>query len=894
MKTILAYIYYILIRFLLSLRYRIKVKGFEDLEKENLPHKGGILFLANHPAEIDPCILLTVFWPKYRLHPVAIDYLFRKPFVRYLLEFIGALSIPNFDTSANSYKKRQVDKTYEKIFSILDRKENLLIYPSGGLKSQAEENIGGASGVHTILQNRPETNIVLVRTTGLWGSSFSRALTGKTPDLKKTFRHGIKVLLKNGILFTPRRNILIECARAPADFPWKGDRRELNKYLENWYNTPAPEPMKFVSFSRWKEEFPKPYIRPQEEEVCAADIPEEIKKKILEEVGALAKVPADKIDTCDDLASDLGLDSLDMAQLIVLIKEEFGVSAIQTSDLTTVGSAMAYAARLKKGKEEEEEEGPSGGLWVNQKGRPPPFYPEGETIPEAFLKTCDRLGHYIACVDKMTGELSYKRLKTGVILFALAIKKLPGERIGIMMPASVGVNAVVIATMLAGKVPVMINWTLGERNLRSVVEQSGIKTTLSSWSFIDRLNNVDLNGLDDQIILLEDMRRGLTLTQKLKAFLLSGRKPRALLALFGSHRAKKGATAAILFTSGTESVPKGVPLSHENIMANQKGAFDYVNVDQEDVVLGVLPSFHSFGFSVTGLFPLLAGLRVAYTPNPTDGRRVALAIERWSVTLLCMAPTFLKNLLRVASEKNLRSLKLVVVGAEKAPAEMFETMRTLNSKASVVEGYGITECGPILTLNPPDKPAHGVGIPLPGVELLVVDSDTMAPLKVDEQGLILALGPNVFDGYLDPNLTPPFVEAEGKKWYKTGDLGSIDSEGYLTLSGRLKRFIKIGGEMVSLGAIEEVLMQAASKRGWKLDPDLPSLAVCALEEEGKKSEIHLFTIFNTSAEEVNKTLREGGMSNLIKIRSVEKLSSIPQLGTGKIDYKRLTKRLKER
>ncbi|MCC5831449.1 MAG: AMP-binding protein [Chlamydiales bacterium] len=897
MKTILAYLYYFVIRFLLSLRYRVKVKGLKQIEKEKLPHQGGILFLANHPAEIDPCILLCVFWPKYRLRPVAIDYLFDIPIVRYLLEFIGALSVPNFDTSANSYKKRLIEKTYEKIFSILDGKGNLLIYPAGGLKSQAEEVIGGASGTQTILKERPETNIVLVRTTGLWGSSFSRALTGKTPDLKKTFKHGLKVLLKNGIFFTPRREVVIECSLAPPDFPRKEERREINRYLENWYNTPAPEPLKFVSFSFWQEEFPKPYIRPLEEEIDLSEIPEEIRKKIFDEVATLSKTPADQINPGDDLAADLGLDSLDTAQILVLIKEEYGISGVQASDLTTVGSVMAYAARLKKGKEEEEEkeEKPSNkGKWTTQKGRPPPLYPEGETIPEVFFKTCDRMGSYLACVDQLSGELSYNRLKIGVILLAQAIKELPGERIGIMLPATVAVNVVVLATMLAGKVPVMINWTLGERNLRSVVEQSGIKRTLSSWAFIDRLNNINFDGLDDQILLLEEIRRNLTLTQKLKAFLQARKKSEDLLKIFNSHRVKKEDPAVILFTSGTESAPKGVPLSHKNIMENQKGAYEYVNVGSEDILVGALPSFHSFGFSVTGLFPLLAGLRVAYTPNPTDGRRVALAIQRWSGTLFCMAPTFLKNLLRVASEEHLRSLTLVVTGAEKTPKKMFEEIKSLNPNTKVIEGYGITECGPILTLNPPDKPLHGVGIPLPGVELLLVNPETLAPLNVDEEGVILARGPNVFEGYLDPDLPSPFVEVEEKMWYKTGDLGSLNSEGYLTLSGRLKRFVKIGGEMVSLGAIEEVLTEAASDKGWELDPENPSLAVCALEEEGKKSEIHLFTIFGTSSEEVNKILRQSGMSNLIKIRSVTKISSIPQLGTGKIDYKKLTEKLKDK
>ncbi len=891
MKTILATFYYLFLRLALSLRYRIRVKGMEQIKKENLPFKGGILFLANHPAEIDPCILLRAFWLKFHVRPIAIDYLFRKPFVRYLLDFIGALPIPNFDNSSNSFKMRQIEKTYDRIFSLLEANENLLIYPAGGLKNDADEVIGGASGVHYILQKKPDVNVVLVRTTGLWGSSFSRALTGKTPDLLKAFLNGVKIILKNGIFFAPRRDVLIECMPAPKDFPYKGKRLELNRYLENWYNSPAPEPLKLVSFSFWKKELPKPFVRPKEEEIPLDEVPDEIKTKVTEEIAALTKVPAEKISPSHHLATDLGLDSLDIAQLVVSLKEEFGVSGVQSTDLKTVGSMLIYASRLKKGTQTEEDEEGNGGLWSEQKDRPSALYPDGDTIPEVFLKTCERLDNYIACVDKIAGEVPYKRFKIGVVLLAQAIKKLPGERIGIMMPASVAVNAVILATMLAGKIPVMINWTLGERNLRSIVEQSRIQVTLSSWSFLDRLDNVDLNGLDNQIILMEEMRREFTPLQKLTAFLRARKKPQALLRSFGSHRKKKDDTAVILFTSGTESFPKGVPLSHDNIMANHRGAFGYVDVTSEDVVLGILPPFHSFGFSVTGLFPLLAGLRVAYSPNPTDGRRMALAIDRWGVTLLCIAPTFLKNLLRVATEKQLSSLSLVVTGAEKTPQEVFEKMYELNPKARLVEGYGITECAPILTLNPPAKPSQGVGIPLPEVEIRVVNPENLEPVKLGEQGLILARGPNIFKGYLDPKLSSPFIEFEGKKWYQTGDIGFLDQNNYLTLSGRLKRFIKIGGEMVSLGAVEEALIQSADKLGWKMEPDVPAIAVCAREEEGKKSEMHLFTIFDTSTEEVNQALRASGMSNIIKVRSVQKLPFIPVLGTGKTDYRKLNETL---
>ncbi len=888
-KTILGYLYYLFIRFALSLRYRIKVKGLEALKSKNLTHPGGILFLANHPAEIDPCILFSVLWPKFRPHPIAVEYLFRIPVVRYLLDFIGALPVPNFDLSSNSYKREQIERTYEKLFTFLAEKENLLLYPAGGLKNGAEEVLGGSSSVHYILQKKPELNIILIKTTGLWGSIFSRAPTGKTPNLLRTFLHGFKVLLKNGIFFAPRREVMVEFSSTPKDFPFHGERLEVNHYLERWYNSPAPEPLKLVSYSHFREDYPSIYERPKEEPIALENIPPEIRRGVILEVSKLAKKTPDEVMPEHHLSTDLGLDSLDTAQLIVALKEDYGVGEVQLTDLTTVASVMAFAARLKESQADQEEEGGAQGFWSKEERRPEAIYPEAETVIEAFFKTCHRFRGYTACSDRVTGEVPYNRLSISVILLAQAIQKLPGKHIGVMMPASVVVNAVILAAVLAGKVPVMINWTLGKRNLASVIEQSKIEATLTAWSFIDRLDNVELDGLDDQLIFLEDIRRSFNLWGKTRAFIRSKRSISGILRSFGAHRLQAKDPAVILFTSGTESVPKGVPLTHGNILSNQRAAAQLAKVTSDDIMLGVLPPFHSFGFSVTGLLPLLAGLRVAYSPNPTDGRRVARAVDQWKATLLCLAPTFLKNVLRVADSNQLSSLRLVVTGAEKTSSELYEKLHEMGPSIHLVEGYGITECSPILTLNPPDGSAlRGVGVPLPGVELAIVHPESFEQLSCGEQGLILARGPNVFPGYLDKALPSPFVEAQGKLWYQTGDLGFLDEKGFLTLSGRFKRFIKIGGEMISLSAVEEALLQASNHLGWSMDPALPSLAISALEAEGKKSEMHLFVTFKTDVEEVNNVLRDSGMSNLIRIRSVTQLPFIPLLGSGKIDYKKLS------
>lgn len=891
MKIVLEYFYYVLFRLGLSLRYKIKIEGLEKLNKHVFKKEGGILFLANHPAEIDPCILLDLFWTKFRPHPVAIDYLFQNPFIRYMLNLVGALPVPHFEHGTNSFKLKKMDETYQKIFTKLKNKENILIYPSGGLKRQDEDLVGGASGTHTILQHCPYANVVLIRTRGLWGSSFSRAITGTSPNILNVAKDRAIDLLKNFIFFMPKRHLKITI-EIPDDFPYEGSRLEINKYLENWYNKEGPESLYLVPYQFWNNKVPDAYeAKISHEKIDLSSVPDDVKKKVKDEIATLALRSLNEIDEKQYLSKDLGLDSLDQAQLLLFLRDNFGVDA-HVTDLLKVEDVIAIAAKLKSGKIPNEivEKKPDK-RWGAEKNRPDPEPPSGQTLVEAFFLMADRMDGFLAGADIFLGEISYKKMKMVILLLAEKLKKLPGDKIGIILPASLSVNMLVLATLLAKKVPVMINWTLGKRNLSAIQQESGLKVAISSWSFLDRLENVDFNDLDNKILLLEEMIGSLSIKDKIRAYFLSSKKAKNLASKFDLNSLTEEDLAVILFTSGTESFPKGVPLTHRNILSNLKDAYKRISVTQKDVLLGALPPFHSFGFSVTGLFPFLVGMKGVFYPNPTDGKKIASIIEKWKVTILCMVPTFLKNLVRVASENQLKTLRLVVTGAEKASNELFEKMGKLNPSAILGEGYGITECSPILTLNPLDKPRSGVGTPLEQVEVLIVDPETHQPVSGKKEGLILAHGPNVFEGYLSPKLASPFLNVDGKLWYNTGDLGYFDENGYLILSGRLKRFVKVGGEMISLAAIEEILLQEGSKRHWKIDSDLPSLAVVAKEEDGKKGEIHLFTTFSVKTEEVNDILKEKGMSNLIKITAVHQEAFIPLLGSGKIDYKTLSSKI---
>lgn len=885
-------------RFALWFRYRVTIKGLDQINPTILNKPGGVLFLPNHPTIfVDPTLVTLAIWKKYPIRPVIVEYMYYTPLIHTIMRFMDALPIPNFGTSSNSLKKKRADKVVETIIEDLKHKENFLIYPAGKTKHQAREVIG-ASGVHRIIQSVPEANVVLVRTTGLWGSRFSRALTAghAPPTMFETIFWGMKKVLKNLLFFTPRRNVTIEFVPAGPDFPYQASRLEMNRYLEKWYNRPdgilpqtgeePGESLYLVSYSRWKEELPEIQSRERMiENIDLSKIPTPIQDKVKHKLSEMTQISMHEIDPEMDLAGDLGLDSLDNAELITFLDDQYDVSGVPISELTTVGKLMALAAKQVFFGEDSEESHINLANWKKPHAHKRAAVAEGKTIPEVFLNCCAKMGKEAACGDNTAGILTYADAKLRVLLLAEYIRKLPGNYIGILLPSSVAAYLTILACQLAGKVPLLVNWTVGPRHLESVVALSQVQVVLSSWSFLDRLDNINLDGIEDLIVMLEDVRRQFTLIDKVKAFIRSKMGTQALLSLFNIQNLGKEAQAVLLFTSGTENMPKGVPLSHENVLSNQRASLEMVKLYEDDILLGMLPPFHAFGFTLSGILSLLSGIRVAYYPDPTDSKGLARAIERWKATVICGAPSFLKGIFKNAKPEQLKSLHVCFTGAEKAPRDLFEMVNALGH-CQLLEGYGITECSPVITANMTGDQAKGVGQPAPGVKICIVHLDTHEPLPIGQQGLILTKGANVFSGYLNKGISSPFLTVNGEQWYSTGDLGYLDAEGNLILSGRLKRFIKMGGEMISLAAIEDALQKTLGKKATNIEEG-PILAVCAKEEAGEKTKILVFTRFPTSVEEVNRSLKEAGFSNLVKAFKVQELAEIPLMGSGKTNYRAL-------
>lgn len=880
-----------LIRGTLAVRYKVEVKGLEKLTPDAFPKKGGILIMPNHPAIlVDPVIVGLSVWKQFKPRPVMVEYMFNTPVINKMMRYIRGLPIPNFSSTSNSIKRKKSDDALKELIDSLKKGENVLIYPAGKTKNSGYEEIGGNSGVHRILQEVPEANVLLVRTTGLWGSSFSRARTGQAARMFPMILEGIKTVFKNLLFFVPKRKVVIELQPAPADFPFHGSRMEINRYLEEWYNkgyNEEGEPLNLVPYSFWSKEKPQVAFKSRkalfEVSEKVQNVPLPIQNQIKEEVSRLAKIPVSQITPASSLSSDLGLDSVDISELAGFLHEQFDLKGIPTEELTTVGKLMELAASKPTTPKEAVVEEKAPKAWFKGEMKGPVASPQGDTIQEVFLNNCARYSNSPACADERSGILTFKQMKLRVILLAEQIAKMPDERIGIMLPASVAANVVIMATLLAGKTPVMINWTVGPRPLESVVASSGIRCVLSAWSFVDRLENIEFGPLDNIATMLEDFRHQISLKDKLKAFWLSLQSTKSILKHFPKNPTDH---AVILFTSGTEGDPKGVPLTQKNILSNLKGVEKAFSLRYENAVLNILPPFHSFGFTVTGLMPLMAGIKVFCYPDPTDGEKIAHLIQKWQCTIAAMAPTFLKGVLTMGKKEQLASLQLVATGAEKIPEALREQAQRMMPQAKLVEGYGITECSPVITFNPPGGEKVGVGIPLPGVELRIIHHETYEPCAPYQVGLVLCRGESVFSGYLKPTAKSPFIEVEGEQWYNTGDLGFLDANGNLTLSGRLKRFVKIGGEMISLVAIEEALHELARKEGWPLPEELPGIAVTAREYDGK-TELLLYTVCNVDLQSVNKGLKAAGFSNLVRLTEAKHIKEIPLLGSGKINYRAL-------
>jgi acyl-CoA synthetase (AMP-forming)/AMP-acid ligase II/acyl carrier protein len=866
----------LLAKILLRLRYNIKIKGLDDIKSRG---KSDILFLPNHPALIDPAIIVSILHKDFAPQSLAVEFRLTHPLIAWISKRFGVRLIPHIPRTgpaASTVIKKVLSESIEHIRS----GGNFLLYPAGRLKRRRLEEIRATSAVKLILEQVPDIRVVLVRQNGLWGSSFSWA-SGKNPDLMFNLKQGLKYLFLNGLFFMPRRPVQIEFVE-PKNFPRTADRITMNRFLEDFYNTEASRNT-YVPYLFYEKGGVR--ICPEPEYVKidwnTNTVPETTQKLVIEFLWQFTGQTNIKKD--HHLAYDLGLDSLAIAEVIAWLEKEFGFSQVDVYSLNTVEDVM-LAAMGKGVMSDTVPLKPASQRWLREASSNTPLtIAEGSTITEVFLNQAKRNPSKLIIADQVSGEKTYRDLITAMMVLKPLIKALPGSHIGIMLPASVGATTVYLATIFAGKIPVMVNWTVGSRNMIHSLNLINVNHVLTANVLVNRLSmqGIKLEQLSDRFVFLEDLRKKISYKSKLSAYL------RSRLNWSSLKHPKMNDTAVILFTSGSEGLPKAVPLSHSNIMTNIRDIHSMATVWEKDILVGILPPFHSFGITATIVLPLSMGIRTVYHPNPTEASTIARLIEEYRVSLMVGTPTFINGIMNTASIRQLQTLRLAISGAEKCPAAVYESINERCPNIKLLEGYGVTECSPIVSFNMENSPKpYTIGMVMPSLEHKIISVDTGKEVGRNRPGVLIVRGPSVFSGYLNYDGESPFVEYKGKEWYKTGDLISEDTEGVLTFCGRLKRFVKLGGEMISLPAIEDVL----SPHFASADDEGPVIAVEATPVE-ENPELILFTVKDTDRVSVNSYLRDAGLSALHNIRHVIKLNEIPVLGTGKTNYLELKKRL---
>jgi acyl-[acyl-carrier-protein]-phospholipid O-acyltransferase/long-chain-fatty-acid--[acyl-carrier-protein] ligase len=520
-----------------------------------------------------------------------------------------------------------------------------------------------------------------------------------------------------------------------------------------------------------------------------------------------------------------------------------------------------------------------------------------DPIHVAWLKQAKKSKTAFAVADIEGIEISHKKFLTGVLLFSKKIETYsPEQNVGLLLPSSGGGAIASMAILSLGKTLVNLNFTAGKKALQSAVKQAEVKHIYTSRKFLDKMSEkgMELESFFPgvKLLMLEDIKEEISTLARLGTLL------KAILMPVGSIRKRyfkevsMNDTAAILFSSGSEGSPKGVELSHANIAANARQAAIELGAVSSDVIMSTLPTFHAFGFAITTLMPLAEGIPIVCHPDPKDVATIASGIKKYTGTILVGTPTFLRmyTVSKKVSVDSMQSLRLVVAGAEKLRQEVREGFES-KFNLPVYEGYGTTETSPGASVNLPDIEAdHSnppklrnrpgtVGRAFSGTEFRIVDPDSLDPIPTGEDGLILIGGPQIMKGYLKmPEKTADVIEMiDGYRWYRSGDKGHLDEDGFLTIVDRYSRFAKIGGEMISLTTVEEEILDVWS------DKDLEIAATC-LPDQRKGEKIVLLATSELDKDKLKKLLSDANINPLFYPSKVLVVDEIPKLGSGKTDF----------
>jgi acyl-[acyl-carrier-protein]-phospholipid O-acyltransferase/long-chain-fatty-acid--[acyl-carrier-protein] ligase len=498
----------------------------------------------------------------------------------------------------------------------------------------------------------------------------------------------------------------------------------------------------------------------------------------------------------------------------------------------------------------------------------------------------------------ITDAYAGNRTLTGGRLLAVSLalawwlkKNVPERRVGIVLPPGIGATIANLGVILAGKIPVNLNFSTGRASNESAMARSGIKRLITVPALVDQIK--DFPWLENRLDIVALIKSFPPLTLK-RMWLTAWLFPVPILRRWlGLPKRGDREEAALLFTSGSAGEPKGVILTHRNILANTAQIGAILGRIDINSILGSLPVFHSFGFTVTFWWPLLGGPRVVTYPSPLDTQKLVETIEKHKLELLITTPTFLRAFLRKARPEQLSSLKMVVTGAEKLPLDLLNDFEA-KFGLRVSEGYGMTEASPVVATNLPDEPPSAmnpdgvlgrrvgsVGRMVPGLTARIRDPETGEDLPLFQSGMLWLRGANVFEGYLKDTDRTTDVLQEG--WYKTGDVGRLDDDGFLFIEGRMSRFSKIGGEMVPHMTVEQKIVEAMQPQFSEHEGQ--ALVVVGIPDEKKGESLVILSVVPIELTELRKKLIEQGLPNLWIPKVIKQVPAIPLMATGKLDLR---------
>ena len=854
---------------------------------ELLDTPGSKLILPSHVALMDPVIMFAFLWANKPLSPVVTESYYNIPLLKQGFKSIGAISVP--DLTNNKSKDLDTKSITSQVLQALNSDRNILLYPQWALARQWFQSIVWKKTAFYISQELPkETKILTVSIRWLWWSRSSWAWTWKAPNLALFAVKWLRFILLNLLFFVPKRRVDIEIKDSTTVLK-KAEKKWIdafNQQLEKIYNAKWEEPLNYLTWLCWYNTT-RNHKEPSKIEWSIADIkrssfnssveiPADIQKKISSIINKIKPEFSGKISLDTNLILDCFFDSLDMAELKSTIQSIFPNSS--NTPLLDLKTVWDVALMAMWNSEKVEELKPCN--WISPKdwklvySHLSDLITEDSTILSLMKDTFKNNSDVSFCYDSIFGVQSKKDFLIKAYLIADLLKKMPWERIAIMLPSLSATSLLVIWCYLANKVPVMLNWTQSKEAFSHCIKSQNVEVILTAKSFFEKIQTPWLKKY--QMTFFEDILKNLSIIQKLKALYKAKR----------FHLPKDiSPIAVVLFTSWSESLPKTVELTHTNIIHDILWTAWLVWLKTNDVELCFLPPFHSFGFVLWIAIPLITGTRIVFTPDPNDSKSIANLIHHTQATLFASTPTFMNWIVNSATDDQLKSLRFAVVGAERCPKLLFDHFCKKAPKADIIEWYGITECSPIIAVNPLKRnmaiKRWTVWLPILWEKIKIIDLDSHEELPIKKEGMVYVNWLNVFNWYIDPKLESPFEEFDWKKWYKTWDLWYLDKDGYLVISWRLKRFVKIAWEMISLPAIETVL-----SRKWKSSDWVETLAVHA-EEKNWKVKLILFTTFDVKVSEVNQYLREQWVTNLVSVDTVTKLEEIPMLGTWKVDYVQL-------